>query len=77
MKTFSPAIENHMVIGGLCDSYVRRQCPALRQCAACLSDTDPASAQYMPDVRNYICRDCLEHYHEVSEYIKPMRWWEE
>jgi hypothetical protein len=77
MKTYSPAIENHMVIGGFCDSYARRQRDPHLTCAACLSDPEPDRMQYMADVGNYICHDCMEYYAEVREYIKPLRWWEE
>ncbi len=78
MKTYSPVMENHMVIGGLCDSYVQVRRPAPRCCAACLSDTVPIDRlQYMADVGNYICHDCREFYQDVKEYIRPLRWYEE
>jgi hypothetical protein len=76
MKTYSLVLENHMVLGGLCDSDVQARRDSPRFCAACLSDTDPAQMQYMADVRNYICHDCREFYHEVKQYIKPLRWYE-
>ena len=77
MKIYSPAIENHMVAGGLCDSCVQVQRVDPRSCAACLSRAAPDQMQYMADVGNYICHDCRESYQEVREYIRPLRWWEE
>ena len=77
MKTYSHVLENHMVIGGFCDSYVRVRRVDPRFCAACLSDTVPPDRlQYMADVGNYICHDCREFYHEVKMYIKPLKWYE-
>jgi transcription elongation factor Elf1 len=50
-------------------------CPACsqhEQCAAC-SDLVPANRiSYQHDIQNYICHDCLNHYHEVLDYIKPL-----
>jgi len=76
MKTYPSAIENHMVIGGFCDSYVRGQRHPTLTCAACLSDGATDDMTYMPDVRNYICPDCRDTYREVSHYIRPLKWYQ-
>ena len=49
-----------------------KPCALYEKCAACGELYPVTLANFKDDVRNVICNDCLNDYHEVKQYIKPI-----
>jgi hypothetical protein len=47
-------------------------CADLETCGACGEELSSSQLSWQPDVRNYICQNCLPDYEEVAGYIKPL-----
>ena len=49
-----------------------KTCADLERCAACGELYPVRFTTFKEDVRNVICSDCTNHYHEVAKYIRAI-----
>ncbi len=47
-------------------------CADIEKCGACGEMQSNSQLTWQPDVRNYICKNCMVDYQQVAMYIKPL-----
>ena len=59
--------KRHTMPGDYCPA-----CAQQEQCAACSEMVPVSLISFKHDIQNYVCNDCINDYHEVLNYIKPL-----